>query len=300
MFLDERITEKLLYGSGFTEEYAVQVSETQAGNSFRKLLHPYPLARYNINLLDIDSTIRQSAADLYQRAGGMFGGFRAKHFEDFSTNNYIDVPTYNDQKAVLTTGTSYQITRWYGPESDSSSTRRRVKKPVADSVLVGIRDDLNNPHQIIEVTDIPDPDPDVTRWTVDNSTGVVTFTANSQNTITGITQASSAVLTLGASHGRVVDDSIHISGVSGMTEINGLRGTITAVTATTVTVNIDSTLFTAYTSGGETNTAPQTNETVTCGCYFDLPMRFDSELNINFPNYEVLSTNISLVEILNP
>tara|TARA_R100000951_G_scaffold111256_1_gene110022 strand:- start:169 stop:1065 length:897 start_codon:yes stop_codon:yes gene_type:complete len=298
MFLDERITEKLLYGSGYTEEYAVQVSETQAGNSYRKLLHPYPLARYNINLLDVDDTVRQSAVDLYQRSGGMFGGFRAKHFEDFSTNNYIDVPTYNDQKAELTTGTSYQITRWYGDETDSTSTRRRVKKPVADSVLVGIRDDLDNPHQIVEIS--TDPEPDVTRWTVDNSTGVVTFTANSQNTITGISQAASAVITLGASHGRVVDDSVHISSVSGMTEINGLRGTVTAADATTVTVNIDSSLFTAYSSGGETNTAPQTNETVTAGCYFDLPMRFDSELNINFTNYEILSTNFSLVEILNP
>lgn len=298
MFLEERITEKLLYGSGFNESYAVHNSETLAGNTYRKLLHPYPVARYEINLLDVGADLRQSAVDLYHRAGGIYGGFRAKHFEDFSTNNYVDVPTYNDQKALITTGTSYQIIRWYGDETDSESTRRRVKKPVADSVLVGIRDDLNNPHQIIEVS--TDPDPDVTRWTVDTTTGVVTFTANSQNTITGITQAASAVITLGAAHGRVVDDSIHISSVSGMTEINGLRGTITAADATTVTVDIDSSLFTAYSSGGETNTAPQTNETVTAGCYFDLPMRFDSELNVNFTNYEVLSTGLSLVEILNP
>lgn len=298
MFLEERITEKLLYGSGFTESYAVQKSETFAGNTYSKLLHPYPVARYEINLLDLREDLRQAAVDLYHRSGGTHGGFRAKHFEDYSTNNYVDVPTYNDQKALLTTGTSYQITRWYGDESDNTSTRRRVKKPVVDSVIVGIRDDLNNPHQIIEVS--TDPDPDVTRWTVDNTTGIVTFTANSQNTITGISQASSAVLTLSASHGRVVDDSVHISSVSGMTEINGLRGTITAVTATTVTVDIDSSLFTAYTSGGETNTAPQANETVTAGCYFDLPMRFDSELNVNFSNYEVLSSGLSLVEILNP
>ena len=289
MFLEELITEKLLYGSSFSESYAVQVSETQAGNSHRKLWHPYPLARYNVNLFDLDATIRASAVDLYQRSGGMFGGFRAKHFEDFSTNNYIDVPTYNDQRALITTGTSYQIIRWYGPETDSSSTRRRVKKPVVDSVLVGIRDDFSNPHQI-----------DASLWSVDNTTGIITFPANTQKVITGITQASSAVITLGASHGHVVDDSLHLSGVVGMTEINGLRCTVTAADATTVTVDIDSTLFTTYTSGGVTNTAPQTNEIVTAGCYFDLPMRFDSELNVNFRNYQVKSTSPSLVEILNP
>jgi len=298
MFLEERVTERLLYGSGFTEEFAVIPSETQAWNSHSKLIHPYPRVTYHINLLNDRGEIRQSVKDLYMRSGGIHGGFRAKHFEDFSTNNYIDVPTYNDQKAVLTTGTSYQITRWYGPETDNESTRRRLKKPVADSVLVGIRDDFDNPHQIVEIS--TDPDPDVTRWAVDNTTGIVTFTANSQNAITGISNASSAVITLGASHGRVVDDSIHISSVSGMTEINGLRGTITATDATTVTVDIDSTLFSTYTSGGETNTAPQINETVTAGCYFDLPMRFDSALDINFANYEVLSTGISLVELLDP
>jgi hypothetical protein len=298
MFLEERITEKLLYDSGFTEAYAVKISETFAGNSYRKLLHPYPMARYELSLLDIDDTIRLSAIDLYQRSGGIFGGFRAKHFEDFSTNNYVDAPTYNDQKAVLTTGLSYQITRWYGPEADANSTRRRIKKPVAGTVLVGVRDDLGNPHQIIEISTAPNPD--VIRWVVDATTGIVTFTANDQNTITGITQAASAEITLGAAHGRVVDDSIHLSAVAGMTEINGLRGTVTAVTATTVTVDIDSTLFTAYTSIGVTNTAPQTNEIITCGCTFDLPMRFDSGLNINFSSFNALSTNLSLVEILNP
>lgn len=297
MFLEETITEKLLYGSGFSESYAVQITETTAGNSYRKLLHPYPMARYDINLFDLEDVIRDSAVDLYHRAGGIFGGFRVKHHRDFSTNNYTDAPTYNDQKALITTGTSYQITRWYGPESDSASTRRRVKKPVVDSVVVGIRDDLLNPNQVIEIS--TDPDPDVVRWTVDNTTGIVTFTANTQHTITNITQASSAVLTLGA-HDHVVDDSLHISSVSGMTEINGLRCTVTAADATTVTVDIDSALFTTYTSGGETNTAPQTNETVTAGCYFDLPMRFDAELNVTLANYKVEGTSLSLIEILNP
>ena len=35
-----------------------------------------------------------------------------------------------------------------------------------------------------------------------------------------------------------------------MVEINGLTGTVTASSPTTFTVNIDSTGFTAYTSGG--------------------------------------------------
>ena len=68
--------------------------------------------------------------------------------------------------------------------------------------------------------------------------------------ITAITQAASAVVTVGASHTFVVGEAVGFSGVAGMVEINGLTALITAIGATTITVNIDSTAFTAYTSGG--------------------------------------------------
>lgn len=67
--------------------------------------------------------------------------------------------------------------------------------------------------------------------------------------ITGITQAASAVVTVGT-HTYVVGDVLAFSGVVGMTEINGLTGTVTAIGATDFTVNINSTAFTAYSSGG--------------------------------------------------
>jgi len=297
MFLEERLTEKLLYGSTFSGGYDVDASEVRGGKKYKKLMNPYPTARIDINLLDVEDVIILSLIDFFNRVGGMFGGFRARHPKDYSTNNYKDVPTYNDQKAVNTSGLIYQITRWFGDEDVSTSTRRRVLKPVADTVLVGIRDDFGNPSQIIEVS--TDPDPDVTRWTVDITTGLVTFAADSENTITGITQASQAVITLGAAHGRVAGDSIHISTVAGMTEINGLRAAVLSADATTVTVDIDSTLFTAYTSGGVTNTAPQSGEVVTAGCYYDIPCEFETDLNnVSLSNYKVLAASISIAELL--
>lgn len=67
--------------------------------------------------------------------------------------------------------------------------------------------------------------------------------------ITAITQAASAIVTVGT-HTFVVGDVVEFSGVVGMTQINGLIGTVTAIDAATITVNINSTAFTAYTSGG--------------------------------------------------
>jgi hypothetical protein len=68
--------------------------------------------------------------------------------------------------------------------------------------------------------------------------------------ITGISKAANAVVTF-ASHTFLVGDVLNFAGVVGMTEINGLSGVVSAKDATTVTLaNIDSTDFTAWTSGG--------------------------------------------------
>ncbi len=67
-------------------------------------------------------------------------------------------------------------------------------------------------------------------------------------TITNVTQALSAVVT--ANNTFVIGQQVTISGVAGMTQLNGNTYTITAVTPTTFTLNVNSTTFTAYVSGG--------------------------------------------------
>lgn len=69
--------------------------------------------------------------------------------------------------------------------------------------------------------------------------------------ITAITQAASAVVTMSVTHGYIVGQTVrfNVPAAFGMTEMNGLLGTITAVTTgatNTITVNIDSTGFTAF------------------------------------------------------
>ena len=67
--------------------------------------------------------------------------------------------------------------------------------------------------------------------------------------ITAITKAASAVVTVGA-HTFALGDVVAFSGVVGMTQINGLSAAVTAFNATTITVAINSSGFSTYTSGG--------------------------------------------------
>lgn len=68
--------------------------------------------------------------------------------------------------------------------------------------------------------------------------------------ITAITAASSAVVTLSVTHGFTVGQVVRfiVPSAFGMTEINGLTGTVTAISTAnnTITVNIDSSSFTAF------------------------------------------------------
>jgi hypothetical protein len=70
--------------------------------------------------------------------------------------------------------------------------------------------------------------------------------------ITAITRATRAQVTI-VGHGYAVNDRVLIAGVVGMTEINSYTAAVySVVDANNVTIDLDTTLFTAYSSGGTT------------------------------------------------
>lgn len=86
-------------------------------------------------------------------------------------------------------------------------------------------------------------------------------------TITAITAAASAVVTLStvsATNPFALGNSIAFASVGGMTQMNTATGIVTAIGgasgAWTVTTNINSTNFTAYTSGGTAASFSVANE----------------------------------------
>ena len=66
--------------------------------------------------------------------------------------------------------------------------------------------------------------------------------------IANITQAAAAVVTTLVDHGYTTGDKVRLNVPSefGMTQMNGLLGTVTYLTASTFSVDIDSTAFTAF------------------------------------------------------
>ncbi|OYW62748.1 MAG: hypothetical protein B7Z31_00310 [Rhodobacterales bacterium 12-65-15] len=288
-FLEERLPVDIRMGATYADEYAIEVTQTANGSEYRRLVHGYPRRVFNVSYMKLTSDLWSGLLALYHRAYGMFAGFRVKCLDDYTTNSRTATPTAVDQLlAVVTAGSVYQLQVAYGAGGTPLSIGRPVRtifKPVTGTTKVAI----GALEQAV-----------TTMWSVADTTGRITFAANKTRAVTGITQAASAVVTVGA-HTFVTGESVYFSGVVGMTQINTLRGTITAIAATTITVAINSTAFTAYSSAGTVNTSPQTGELVYGGCEFDIPCRFNSRIDQIARTHELFETGeIEIIELLNP
>lgn len=287
-FLEELLFTTVKYGSSWHDAYSVNVVETSGGSEYRSLIHPYPKRKFKLDFEVETDDMWANILDLYHRAHGQYAGFRVWCIDEDSSNGALGAPTAFDQPMVLVSAGVYQLVKQYGTGATAGTSGypyRQIKKPVSGTTLAGIG-----------ATAIRSAD-----WSVDTTTGRVTFAANQAKAITSISQASQAVITVGSSHGFVTGQSVHISGVSGMTQINGQRALITGTGATTITAAINSTAFSTYTSGGTVNTRPQAGEAVSAGFRFHFPARFATVLEVgqDYPLHRNLD-GVEFVEIFNP
>lgn len=284
-FLEERLPVCVAYGASAGQQHAVQITKTSGGNEYRRLLHPYVQLSYDVSYALRAREAREQVIALYERANGTFRGFRVKDFKDFTTNAYVDPPTALDQPLLRISDGVYQLMRWYGDPQDALCARRRLRKPVSGTVKLGVGGAVSPAAQ----------------WSVDNTTGLITLAANKSRSITAISKASAAVLDVG-SNSFSVGESVAVTGAAGMTQINGRRALITAKpNSTQITVAINSTAYSAYASGGTVQTWPLDGEAVTGGCEFDVPCRFDGDLDTTLSNLDFIdASGIAIVEILNP
>jgi len=286
-FLEERMPEEVRIGAQARSSYQVQITRTAGGSEYRRLVHNLPMRSFTIQFTSLRDDIIKRVLDLYDRAHGRYAGFRVRWPDDCTTRtDGRSAPTAIDQTLVRISAGVYQMQKAYGQGGTPSGAGlpvRTIYKPVSGTALVAVGGVSW-----------------ASGWTLDSTTGRITFSPNKTKAITSISKASSAVVGVVA-HSFSIGDSVHFSGVVGMTEINGQRGTITASTTDTITVSINSTGYSTYTSGGTANTQPQASETVTGGCEFDLPCRFNSDIDITLLTKTVREiSSIEVVEILAP
>lgn len=114
-------------------------------------------------------------------------------------------------------------------------------------------------------------------------------------TISAITKHRFAKVTTSGAHNLVAGDVGVISGVTGMTEINGMTATVVEVIDTTnLRIDIDTVLFTTYVSGGAWAIA----ERVTAGYIYDIPVRFNTDhIPLTFEVWFAAGVDLPVIEL---
>jgi uncharacterized protein (TIGR02217 family) len=288
-FLEERIDTAIRIGFAAEDSYALVPSTTQGGARYVWLVNGKPYREFDISYIKARTKLFEEVSSLYHRTYGGYAGFRVRSNDDFSTaNDGISAYTATDCILDEIGAGLYQLVKEYGRGKPGlpgiGRPRRTLFKPVQGQWAIAVAGQ-----------ELPD-----TQYSVDSTTGQVQMAANKSRAITGISQAAQAVLTVGANT-FAVGESVVISDVSGMTQINELRALITARTTTTITVDINSSAFSAYVSGGTVQTNPIAGEVVTGGCEFDIPCAFDSRFSIEaFSQDHREVAGLRLIELLDP
>lgn len=84
---------------------------------------------------------------------------------------------------------------------------------------------------------------------IDAATDTFSLQQKPRFTITAITQATQGVVTA-AGHNLQVGDLCQFANIAGMTQLNDVTATVVSVSGTQFTINVDTSLMTAYSAGG--------------------------------------------------
>jgi hypothetical protein len=213
---------------------------------------------------------------------GMADGFRFKDWHDYTSGvNNASATAFDTvcTSSAVYASSTYQLYKQY--TKGNSSFTRKITKPLDGTVVVA-------------VGSVAYP---ATDFTVSTTDGRITFETDVMATVSSISQESSAHVSATA-HSYSVGDTVAFTSVTGMTEINGVRGTITSTTTNGFETDISTTSYTAYTDNGTAHTHPIDGEVIQAGYQFDVPVRFNSDFfDVVFDDYDIRNLTIEVVEL---
>lgn len=164
-FLDIQFPTNISYGSAGGPRYNTSIVVIKSGKEKRNINWNYPRVEFDVSygirgFADLEDLIA-----FFHIAQGKGYTFRFKDHSDYKSCGVNFVPRYDDQSIGTGDGSTkeFQIYKTYlfgGLQRQS----RKITKPVVNTVLVGI-----------------DGTEQDSGWSVDNSTGIITFTSAPSN-----------------------------------------------------------------------------------------------------------------------
>jgi uncharacterized protein (TIGR02217 family) len=280
-FLNIQFPITISYGSTGGPQYQTSVISMRSGQEKRNINWSYPRHIYDA------STGIKRIADLEDVIGffhivqGMGYSFRWKDWADFKSCKTGNTPTATDQALGTGDGSEdeFQIYKTYTVGSYSRQSRK-ITKPVEGTVLVAIDGEAT------------------TAFSVDTSTGVITFDTNSWSVVAGST-LDDWIAVSGNKTSTIADgDNFEITGSTGNDGIYTVASVEYEAGFNRTKINVTGSIESAVVDGNVIHGQPNDGAVLTCGFEFDVHARFDTdELSTNYAHYEAGMVDVPIVEL---
>jgi uncharacterized protein (TIGR02217 family) len=244
-------------------EFSTDVIVLESGYEQRNQIWSQNRATYTIQqglrVKDVTSNVSyQSFYYFYNTVQGRLNGFRFKDFQDWNATNL---------EGILGTGTgngypTYQLSKNY--TTGSSTYTRIIRKPVVSTEQIYRNNTL--------LTNGSNPG----NYSIDYTTGIVTFVPDYTYTITSITSGVNPTITTSIATNIQVGQYVYINNTNSTTGLNNKAFLVTSV-PTSTTFIISATNLDTSNSTGNAYLYPQSTDTLTASFEFDVPCRFDTE-----------------------
>lgn len=156
------------YGSMGGPTYKTDIVTYGNGSEYRNAVWSLPLYKYDFRIANLRRSDINNVYEFFLSLQGMADGFRVKDFHDFtSASDGVSAHAATDVQIGVGDGsdTTFQLIKIY--TKGTATLNRTIKKPVTSTVLI----EVNSVAQTEGVD-----------FTVDYTTGIVTFTSPPTNT----------------------------------------------------------------------------------------------------------------------
>lgn len=247
-------------------EYSTDVVEAISAIESRTAKWPIGRCRYTFQGVDFTAAQMAQVIAFFRACKGRFHAFRFKDFSDFqvaATTSGFVVPGTIDTAGWLGRPTAC-LARLY--TTSGQTDVRPIRKPIYVTVAI-----LNGATTLVPATD----------YTLDQTTGIVTWAITGSGNISGVTVGANTVITLSAAIAGVAPgDKLYTTGLAGADAalLNNAALPVIAVAGAAYTLAVNTTGKT-ITPGGTARTYPGSRaaDTLTWSGEFDVPVRFDTD-----------------------
>lgn len=276
-----RFPVEISYGSGNDIEFLTEVSAPISGIEVRASQWSQPRNNLEASFDLMSHAKYEEVKRLFYATRGRLHGFRAKDDGDYKSCDLADTIAATDQTIGAGDGVTaaFQLVKDYVA---GQTFQRIIEKPVSGTVLISIDD--------VAVTG---------GWSVDTTTGLITFNDETTTVTNAVDNGDGTTrITTTPNSNLSTGESAYLTTFTGdWAVLNDTRYVSNFVDVHQFDIAVDSSLFTAYSSnGGQTDTIPQTGETLKAGFEFDVKVRFaEDQFPSTWRSFEQLQMNIPLM-----